>query len=56
MAPGQDQQQPTPQDQTDQGGQSATDAAAQDPAAWQAAAEMDARFDIVQRSMNGQIG
>lgn len=47
----QDQQAP-PQDQ----GQSATDQAVGDPAAWQVAAEADARYSIVQRPLNGQVG
>lgn len=52
QAPAPDQQ-PQPQDQ---GGQSATDQAMGDPVAWQVAAEADARYSIVQRPLNGQVG
>lgn len=54
QAPAPDQQ-PQPQPQ-DQGGQSATDQAMGDPVAWQVAAEADARYSIVQRPLNGQVG
>jgi len=40
------------------GGESATDAAAGDPMAWLAAAEMDARYEVVERptTQNGLLG
>jgi hypothetical protein len=43
---------------TDQGGQSATDAAGDDLGAWQAAAEMDSRFTVLRRPdvASGQMG
>lgn len=59
QAPVQDQTQ-SPTESPPGGGQSATDAAAEsgDPMAWLAAAEMDARFETVDRPMlqTGQVG
>lgn len=51
-------QAPVPVDQAppEQPGESATDQAVGDPAAWQVAAEADARYSIVQRPLNGQVG
>lgn len=52
------QQAPAPTDQAppEQPGESATDQAMGDPVAWQVAAEADARYSIVQRPLNGQVG
>lgn len=56
QAPAPDQETPMPDNSPPGGGESATDAAAGDPMAWLTAAELDARYDIVQRPLNGQVG